>query len=414
MKAISTPSQPPRDVRDAEDLLDALQSAVASKTKIDLRGSGRHLQRGRPVHADQVLCLAPMSGIVTYEPDELVLITKAATPLRDILKTLDDAGQMLAFDPPLGHINPEEALGTLGGVMATNLAGPRRMVAGAARDYLLGFQAISGRGEQFQSGSRVMKNVTGYDLSKLMVGSYGTLAVMHEVTIKTMPKPEYGVSLIIKARDIQAAYAAIRAAFASPHEPTAGAIMPPQTSVYSKVKKIADMGQQSVLVSIRIEGFKVSVKDRIKALSDVLKSYGEQITLTEKESNLLQAELREVTLLPEQKNRVLWKISCPPHQGAGLLDQILARPHCRAYADWAGGLIWVSHPAGHDGGAVPLRQLLSTTGGHATLISAPKPMRETIEVFHPQPQPLQDLTRRVKASFDPLGILNPGRMYEGI
>ena len=414
MKAITTPSQPPRDVRDAEDLLDALQSAVASKTKIDLRGSGRHLQKGRPVEVDQVLSLAPMSGIVTYEPDELVLIAKAATPLRDILKTLDDAGQMLAFDPPFGHINPEEALGTLGGVMATNLAGPRRLVAGAARDYLLGFQAISGRGEQFQSGSRVMKNVTGYDLSKLMVGSYGTLAVMHEVTIKTMPKPEHGVSLIIKARDIATASAAMRDAFASPHEPTAGAIIPAQTSIYSKVKKISDMGQQSVLVAIRIEGFKVSVKDRIKAISDLLKPYGEQITLTEKESNLLQAELREVTLLPEQKNRVLWKISCPPHQGAGLMKQILARPHCRAYADWAGGLIWVSHPAGHDGGAAPLRELLSATGGHATLVTAPQSMRQAIDVFHPQPQALQDLTRRVKASFDPLGILNPGRMYEGI
>ena len=414
MKAISTPSQPPRDVRDAEDLLEAMQSAVAAKTTIDLRGSGRHLERGRPVHADQIVNLAPMSGIVTYEPDELVLIAKAATPLSDILKTLDDAGQMLAFDPPLGALNPEEAKGTLGGVMATNLAGPRRLVAGAARDYLLGFQAISGRGEQFQSGSRVMKNVTGYDLSKLMVGSYGTLAVMHEVTIKTMPKPEYGVSLIVKARDLENAGAAMRAAFASPHEPTAGAIIPAQTSIYSKVKKINDMGQQSVLVVIRIEGFKVSVKDRMKAISDLLKPYGEQLTLTEKESDTLQAELREVTLLPEQKNRVLWKISCPPHQGAGLMQKILARPHCRAYADWAGALIWVSHPAGHDGGAGPLRELLTATGGHATLVSAPQSMRETADVFHPQTQALQDLTRRVKASFDPLGILNPGRMYEGI
>ena len=414
MKAISTPNQPPRDVRDADDLLEAVQSAVASKTRLDIRGSGRHLDLGRPVQADQVINLAPMSGIVTYEPDELVLIAKAATPLREVLKTLDDAGQILAFDPPFGAINPEEALGTIGGVLATNLAGPRRLVAGAARDYLLGFQAISGRGEQFQSGSRVMKNVTGYDLSKLMVGSYGTLAVMHEVTIKTMPKPEYAMSLVIKARNIEQASAAMRAAFASPHEPTAGAILPPQTAIYSTVKKINEISRESVLAIIRIEGFQVSVKDRSKAIANLLKPYGEQITLTEKESNLLQAELREVTILPEQNNRVLWKISCPPHAGAGLLQQVLNRPNCRAYADWAGGLIWLSHPAGNDGGAIPIRKMLADIGGHATLIKAPASMREKIDVFHPQPAPLLELSRRVKASFDPLSLLNPGRMYEGI
>ena len=414
MKVLHTPSQPPREIRDAEDLLDAMQSAVASKTTLHLKGTGRHALKGRPVFADQEVSLAPMSGIVTYEPDELILIAKAATPLRDILKTLDDAGQMLAFDPPLGHINPGEALGTIGGVMATNAAGPRRLVAGAARDYLLGFQAISGRGEQFQSGSRVMKNVTGYDLSKLMVGSYGTLAVMHEVTLKTMPKPEHAVSLVIKTRNIDQAAAAMRDAFASPHEPTAGAMIPDQTAVYSKVKKINDMGQESVLAVIRIEGFKVSVKDRSKAIADLLKPYGEQIMLTEKESDALQAELREVTLLPEQNNRVLWKISCPPQQGAGLLKQMLERPNCRGYADWAGGLIWLSHPAGRDGGALPLRQMLSAVGGHATLVTAPEAMRQEVDVFHPQPAPLKELTRRVKASFDPLGILNPGRMYKGI
>ena len=414
MKAIKTPSLPPREIRDQDDLLDAIQSAVANKTSLEINGSGRHASLGRPMDVDQVVSLAPMAGIITYEPDELVLIAKAATPMNEILKTLGDAGQMLAFDPPLGDQGINNPSGTIGGTLATNLSGSRRVVAGAARDYLLGFKAISGRGEVFQSGSRVMKNVTGYDLSKLMAGSFGTLAVMHEVTIKTMPKPETSLCLVIKARNVDEASKAVRTAFSSAHEPNAGSVLPDLVAIYTKVNKVSDMAQNSALAVIRIEGFKVSVKDRVKALSNLLKDFGDQVVLTEKESQLLQAEMREVSLLPEQNNRVLWKISCPPASGGALLQQLLNRPNCRAYSDWAGGLIWLSHPAGTDGGAGPIRQLVDAIGGHATLVSAPFNMRQAIDVFHPQPKALYELSKRVKASFDPIGILNPGRMYEGI
>ncbi|MGU9962140.1 MAG: FAD-binding protein [Candidatus Puniceispirillales bacterium WSBS_2018_MAG_OTU23] len=424
MRVFKTPSLPQLEPRDADDLLEVMAMATANKTVLELQGLGTRRGLGRPTDADQVLSLTKLNGITTYEPDELVLMAKAATPLKDVLKLLDGAGQMLAFDPPLGTANVgatshDEAMGSIGGIIAANLAGPRRLVAGAVRDYVLGFSAVSGRGEAFQSGGRVMKNVTGYDLSKLMAGSFGTLAVMHDVIIKTMPKPEYAASIIIAARSIDDACGAIRGAFASSYEPTAGAVIPPQVGVFSQVKKLKNIAEQYPAAVIRVEGFSKSVASRIKNLSDLLSPYGEQVILKEKDSSLVQAELREVSLLLSQDGRVLWKISCPPLAGGTVLTKILSRPNCRAYADWAGGLIWVSHPlntVGENGdcGGRALRDMLKPYGGHATLISAPINIRGAIDVFQPQPAPLFELSRRVKASFDPLGILNPGRIYDGI
>ncbi len=414
MRAISTPSSPPHAVRDNDDLLDVISAAVSNKTKLDIRGQGSRLGLGRPIEADQIITLDGLQGITTYEPDELVLIARAATPMKDILKTLDDAGQMLAFDPPLNARSHDEAKGTLGGMIATNASGPRRMVAGAARDYLLGFNAISGRGEGFKSGSRVMKNVTGYDLSKLMAGSFGTLAVMDEITIKTMPMPEDARAILVKTNDEVAAGDAIRAAFDSSFEPTCGAIIPAKTAVFSTCKTFKDAAKNGAIAVIRLEGFSVSVKDRVAALTDILAPFGEINILDKNDADVLHIDLREVSLLPAQNNRVLWKISCPPASGGRILNALSKRPNCRGYADWGGGLIWLSHPSGLDGGAEVLRRMLAEVGGHVTLVSAPESMRMNVDVFEPQPAPLAELSRRVKASFDPLGILNPGRMYEGM
>ena len=401
-------------VVDVKELKDALAETVASRTRLELcaKGSRRHL--GRPVEAEKVLDISALNGITNYEPDELVLMAKAATPLAEILKTLDEAGQMLAFDPPLGAETIDEAKGTIGGVLATNLSGPRRMVAGAARDYLLGFQAVSGRGESFQSGSRVMKNVTGYDLSKLMAGSFGTLAVMHDITIKTMPKPQDASSLIWFTDTAASAQKLIRDAFASPYEPSSAAIVPADLLIFSRVEGVRDAGEKGVAAIIRIEGFDISVRDRVSGITRVLDSPQQPLCLGGEDSDLLQMELRETLLLPRQTNRVIWKISCPAAAGGVLLDRLTSRPNSLGYADWGGGLIWLNHPEGGDAGAEIIRGMLSEYGGHATLYEASENIRRLVPVFHPQPAALHDLTRRVKASFDPLGLLNPGRMYEGV
>jgi len=401
-------------VSDARELQDALAEALAGKMRLDLRGQGTRLGLGRPVDADCVLDISKLSGITAYEPDELVLMARAATPLAEILTTLDAAGQMLAFDPPLGADAIDQARGTIGGVLATNLSGPRRMVAGATRDYLLGFQAVSGRGEAFQSGSRVMKNVTGYDLSKLMAGSFGTLAVMHDVILKTMPKPEDAISLVYFAATAAAAQEIVRQAFASPYEPSSAALIPAALVAASAVGELRESSARGVAAVIRFEGFDISVRDRAEGVIGMLKEYRPAFRLGRADSDLLQMELRETTLLSRQSNRVIWKISCPPAAGGALLDQYLARPNCLGYADWGGGLIWLNHPEGTDASAGIIRGMLGACGGHGMIYEATESIRRAVPVFEPPPPALLELSRRVKASFDPLGMLNPGRMYEGI
>ena len=218
-------------VGDETELLEAVTQSAAESLPIEVTGSGSRRQFGRPVDGGRRLDLSGLDGITMYEPDELVLTAKAATPLATILQELDKHNQILAFDPVLGGDSLANAMGTIGGVLASNLSGSRRLTAGAARDYLLGFKAVSGRAELFQSGSRVMKNVTGYDLSKLMAGSWGTLAIMHEVTIKTMPKPETSASLLYACADAMEARSVIEVAFASPHEPSAAAMIPASLAV---------------------------------------------------------------------------------------------------------------------------------------------------------------------------------------
>ena len=409
-------------VADEGELLACVEDAAANGLPLEV--SGRHTRSGlgRPVECGRRLDLSGMAGITMYEPDELVLTARAATPLATILAELGKAGQMLAFDPMLGADEPKSAKGTIGGVLATNLSGPRRLTAGAARDYLLGFKAVSGRGGAFQSGSRVMKNVTGYDLSKLMAGSYGTLAVMHEVTLKTMPRPETSASLLYRADSADAARTIIEAVFAGPHEPSAAAIIPAALAVYSRLQPIRDMDGPGVVAVVRLEGFEASVKARRDALASMPNTGRETgrdsgpgpEVVGDGLSDALQAEIRETSLLPRQSNRAIWKITCPPAEGGRLLDRLLERPSCRGYADWGGGLVWLQAPSGQQAGAEAIRSLAGEHGGEAMLFEADEGLRRTLAVFHPQTEALAALTKRIKGAFDPLGILNPGRMFEGV
>ena len=403
----------PITVSDEVELLACIADSATKNQSLEVTGQGTRRGVGRPVDGSRRLDLSAISGITLYEPEELVLTAKAATPLDTILKQLDKAGQVLAFDPALGGDDAGEATGTIGGVLATNLSGPRRLSAGAARDHLLGFKAVSGRGEAFQSGSRVMKNVTGYDLSKLMAGSYGTLAVMHEVTLKTMPKPETAASLLYTAGSAAEAWGFIDTAFASPHEPSAAAIIPSALAAYSKSQQLQDFATSNAVAVIRLEGFGASVKARMDALGAMVKN-AIPMAVEAKVSDMLQNEIRETSLLPRSSNRVIWRINCPPAAGGPLLDRLLERPNTRGYADWGGGLIWLSAPSGQKAGAEAIRALVEEHGGEAMLYEAEEGMRRTLPVFHPQPEAVALLARKIKSGFDPLGILNPGRMVEGV
>ena len=392
---------------DLRDVQDAIQAAVAAKTRLEVRASGTKQHLGVAAAYDHVLDVSAMSGIIDYQPEELVMTLRAGTPMNQVEKALADARQMLAFEPPsmtkiLGEATAG-VRGSIGGIIATNLSGPRRLTAGAARDFLLGFEAISGRGEQFKSGGKVMKNVTGYDLSKLMCGSYGTLAVMDEITLKTIPAPETSRSLLVGADSFSEAVKLIATIFATPHEPGSAAILPQPIAAGEQV----DTGNAFTIV-IRLEGIEPSVNDRLQHLQS---GFGGE-SLDDMASQALWLRIRDVQPLAE-KPQDIWKVSCAPSDAPRLIDSLDLRQEMRFFADWAGGLIWMSSAA-PDLGAQLRSAVARLNSGFAMLVRDVGATKQKVAPLQPLTGGMFELHKRVKASFDPLGVLNYGRMHEGV
>lgn len=348
-----------------------------------LEGTGSKRGLGRPVDA-QVLSLAKFVGVALYEPEELLLEVGAATLLDDIEVLLESKNQRLAFEPPnFARIMQSNSRGTIGGVIACNLSGPRRLTAGAARDHILGMHGVSGRGEIFKAGGRVVKNVTGYDVSKLMCGSYGTLAAMTSVTLKVLPKPQADVTILVRSRDVHDAGTVMRAAMQSPYDVSCAAYSPGQG------------------VGLRLEGIPVSVAARKESLIKLLEISPE--VLDEKESRAFWLNVRD--LGQHGTARCLWRISVPPSDGPRVAEQLVSQFGGRYTLDWAGGLIWFETDSSQD-----VRTHIGT--GHALLFSAADVVRAELDVFQPQPPALAAVAKRMKQAFDPKGLLNPFRMYK--
>jgi glycolate oxidase FAD binding subunit len=380
--------------RDAKELRQAVEWALNESQTLDVRGQGSKLALGKPMACDQVLDLSGLSGVVDYAPEELVVTLRAGTPMREVEALLAQRNQMLAFEPPdLGPLLGREAgQGTLVGAVMGNLAGPRRLSAGAARDHLLGFSGVNGRGEAFKSGGKVMKNVTGYDLSKLLTGSWGTLAVLDEVSVKVLPAPDQTRTLMLIGLSDEAAVKAMCAAMGSPHDVSGAAHVNGRTA-------------------LRLEGVAPSVEARLKGLRDLFAGAARMEELGTLESRTFWRDVRDLMPFSNVRDDVVWKISCPPTEGPGIVARIKAqRPSANAFYDWSGGLIWLALPAGVDADHAIVRAALGPAGGHATLIRAPEKVRADVPVFHPQSPALAALALRVKESFDPKGLFNPGRM----
>ena len=397
--------------RDGKDVEDALVWALAEGKTLEVAGHGSKRGIGRPSQSDLTLDLSSLSGVTLYEPEELVLSARAGTPIAEIEKLVAESGQELAFEPmdygplfgvPLGR-------GTIGGVIAANLSGPRRIKAGAARDHFLGVTAVSGRGETFKSGGRVVKNVTGYDLCKLMAGSHGTLGAMTDVTIKTLPRAETEATVMVLGLDDAKAMSAMAEAMGSSCDVSGAAHLPFQTM--GDLKGL--LGEQSVTL-LRLEGVGPSVSHRVSMLAALLKPFGPVETLAEETSRPIWRTIRDVRPLAEQSYQPVWRISTSPMQGAVLAQSIAVATDASYFFDWAGGLIWLAVPRSRDAGAAVVRKSVAEAGGHATLIRAPAAIRAAVDVFEPQAEAVAALTRRVKDSFDPKGILNPGRMWAGV
>jgi glycolate oxidase FAD binding subunit len=396
---IFTPSTP-------EEVLSAVQWALSAEEPLEILGHGSKRGVGRPVQAAHTLDLSGLSGVTLYEPEELVLSAKAGTPLSEIEKLLDDNRQQLAFEPmdygPL--FGAERGRGTIGGVLVSNTSGPRRIKAGGARDHILGIHAVSGRGEAFKSGGRVVKNVTGYDLSKAMAGSWGTLAVVTDLTFKVLPAAETETTLVLRDLTDEQAANVMAHAMGSSAEISGAAHLP----VLVSGKAAGGVLSGAAATVLRMEGVAPSVAWRVGHLKERLKAAGEMQEIGEEQSRALWRDIRDCVPFAGGKKPV-WRVSMAPSQGHRMIDALRREAGVNAFYDWQGGLIWLEMAAGPE--AAALRAMIRRFGGgHATLIRAGEPERASLDVFEPQPPALAALSARLKAEFDPKGILNPGRM----
>lgn len=366
---------------------------AAATDPLEIIGTGTKRGLGRPVQAAATLDMSGFTGIIAYEPEELILEVGAATPLAEVEALIAAQGQQLDFEPPdwttlLGSANA----GTMGGLVACNLSGPRRLKAGAVRDHILGIRGVTGAGDAFKAGARVVKNVTGYDLPKLLTGSYGTLAALTSVILKVLPAPETEETVVLRGLDDEAAVATMSLAMQSPCEVSSAAFVPGEA------------------VYLRLEGIAPSVAYRRDALAKMLKTPVE--VLAAKTSAARWTAIRDGARFADRPSHPLWRLSVAPSHAPEIIRVLKGHLDIRYLFDWAGGLIWIEVPPEQDAASPAIRSTFSQ--GHATLIRAPEAMRAAVDVFQPQAAALAALSARVKESFDPRHVLNPGRMYRGI
>jgi glycolate oxidase FAD binding subunit len=398
---------------DQDQVREAVTWALAEDKTLEVRGVGSKLSLGRPLADMPVLDMSQFSGVSLYEPGELVLTAGAGTPISEIENLLSENAQRLAFEPldMAAVLGAQPGAGTLGGVIACNLAGPRRVSAGAARDHILGVKGVSGRGEAFKSGGRVVKNVTGYDMSKLMTGAYGTLGALTEITLKVLPRPQKAWTVLLVGLDDATAIKALAQAAGSSHEVSGLAHLPEDAAARSGVSYVQSAG--SAVTAIRVEGPGPSVEHRVASLRKELSAFGKLEELHSHNSATLWQEIRDVQLLPA--NDQLWRFSVTPSEASNVAQHMRREvPGVKTMYDWAGGLIWLSMPPREDAGHEIARTAIRDVGGHAMLIRADANVRGQVPVFQPQTKAVADLSRRIKEALDPHGIFNPGRMVVGL
>jgi glycolate oxidase FAD binding subunit len=378
-----------------------VREARASKRRIDIVGGGTRSGLGRPRRGEARLTTSALSGVVFYEPAEMVVCAQAGTPLSVVEAALGKAGQMLPFEP-MDHRTLYATRGepTIGGLVAGNVSGPRRISAGAARDSLLGVRLVNGEGEIVKDGGRVMKNVTGLDLVKLNCGAHGTLGLLTQATLKLLPRPETEATIVIRRLDDPAAIDAMTKALGSPY------------LVSGAAHVSAGMGREFPRTFLRLEGLRESVDYRVARLIELLAPFGAKHALEPGDSAKIWRAIRDAEFLAEPRDHAVWRVSVAPSRGAAFVAGLGAVALNHFY-DWGGGLVWLSS-APDSAAAIAIRKALAPFGGHATLMRAPDELRAAVDVFEPLSAPLMRITRGLKESFDPDGILNSGRMYRNL
>jgi glycolate oxidase FAD binding subunit len=404
-------------VRDAKDVEEAVRAAIAGEQPLEIVGHGTKRMVGQPMATNALLDLSALNAVKSYEPNELIITVEAGAPLSDVKSLIDSKNQHFAFEPmnTATLLGTPEA-GTIGGMIAAGLAGPRRIQAGAARDHLLGAHAVSGFGDSFKAGGRVVKNVTGYDLCKLLAGSWGTLAVMTEVTLKVMPRPESERTLVLRGLDDATANRAMTASLGSPFD-VSGAAHVPKSALRDAIGALGGLGSpREALTLVRLEGITASATHRAASLAGLLQRFGTAETIEDERSAAVWESVRDVEPFAAKGPLgawPVWRIVCPPAAGAALGERLARETGGDVLYDWGGGLIWAAMPPKPDAQAALVRQRASAAGGHAMLLRGSEEMRRQVDVFHSASEGVAALSERVRQSFDPKSILNRGRMVRG-
>ena len=404
-------------VRDARDVEEVVRAAIAGGQPLEIIGHGSKRSIGQPMATNALLDLSSLNAVTSYEPNELIITVQAGAPLADVKSLIDSKNQQFAFEPiDTAPLLGTPSLGTIGGMIGAGLAGPRRIKAGGARDHLLGAHGVSGFGDSFKAGGRVVKNVTGYDLCKLLAGSWGTLAVMTEVTLKVMPRPESERTIVLRGLDDVTANRAMTAGLGSPFD-VSGAAHLPNSALRADSNALAGLGSTREAVTLlRLEGISASAAHRAAALGKLLAPFGAAQMIEDAASAGVWSAVRDV--IPFAASGALgtwplWRIVCPPASGGALGEQLARDTGGEVIYDWGGGLIWAALPQKPDAQATLVRQRVNAVGGHATLVRASAEVRRNVDVFHPQPAGVAALSERVRQGFDPKNILNRGRMLRG-
>jgi glycolate oxidase FAD binding subunit len=392
-----------------DSIIAAVADAVAAREPLLIQGNATKAGMLRPVQAARTLSTSGLSGVKLYAPKELIISAWAGTPLPEIEAVLAEGGQHLIAEPP----DLSDLLGTggipqtLGGVVATNLSGPRRVAWGAMRDHVMGVRAVTGRAEVIRSGGRVLKNVTGLDLCKLLTGSHGTLGVITEITLKVLPAPEATGTLVLPGLDATAGVKALSAALGSPFSVCGAAWLPAEAA--ARLSGLA--GTKGSATLIRIEDFIPSVNYRIGRLRDQFAHPG-AVTLDTATSRSVWRQVRDARPLPARPEHAVWRISVRPSAGPAMLDAT-KNTGVAGFLDWGGGLVWLAGPADTATHAA-IETAAHAAGGTWTLMRAPDTLRGAVRVVPDEAAPLARLSRQVKAAMDPAGILNPGRIFAGL
>ena len=394
-----------------EEIVEIVKNCFKKNIPLEINGLKSKNKIGRNFQSEKTLDLSNYSGVIEYKPEELYIKVKAGTPIKEIVEQLDKNNQQLAFEPnDFGYLfNGESNSGSIGGVVSCNFAGSRRFKVGSVRDHVLGFQGLNGKGETIKSGGTVVKNVTGYDLSKLLSGSFGTLSILTELSIKVLPKPETSKTLVINNPHLKKALSYLGQSLSSSTDPSGGVFYP---DYFGKNFILNDLTYEGGLTAIRIEGPTNSVDQRIDRLSKELSLLSHEISILDTEqSNIFWNRTKNLEVFKNLKSNLL-RIVVPISETLQVIQKLKSND-VNYFIDWGGSLVWMAFNEINTKILNETKQIVKKHHGYYTIIKIEEDLKASADVFTIDPIKYK-ISEKIKKSFDPKRIFNPGKMYTGI